>query len=101
MYTEHYHHRFDSLTPDQVSFSINGTHIRTEGVGPYVAFSDSPDGSGGFDIKTALETPATHDDPFYSLPVGQNLTVTVTAVDDGIELANGSLVVFVNEDAVL
>ena len=99
MYTEHYHHRFDSLTPDQVSFSINGTHIRTEGVGPYVVFSDSPDRSGGFDFKTALETPATHDDPFYSPPVDQNLTVT--AVDDGVEVANESFVVFVNEDAVL
>ena len=101
MYTEHCHHRFDSLTQDQVSFSINGTHIRTKGVDPYPAFSDTPLGGDSFDYKTALETPESHDDPFYSLPVGQKLTVTVAAVDDGVEVANGSLVVFVNEDAVL
>ena len=51
--------------------------------------------------QNVLGTSETHDGPFYSLPVGQNLTVTVAAVDDGIEVANGSLVLFVNEDAGL
>ena len=51
--------------------------------------------------QNVLGTPETHDTSFYSLPVGQNLTVTVTAVDDGVEVVNESLVEFVNEDAVL